>query len=161
MPYYATITLQGHTEKDKTTMTFDLGSPADHDDALDALDQIRGSLVDITKAYLRRIVLSEVVFDDNQRPSDTSADTFEEAAVSTYLNVSTDAEKLHTLRVPAPIEALFLSDASTVNPSNALLIQYVQQVAQHSFVSDGETIKTSNNNGIKGGSKRSRARNFK
>lgn len=160
MPYYAAITLQGHTAKDRTTLVFNIGEPADHAAAQSAINQIRGALVDITKAFVAKIVLSEVLESDGQRPADTSADCFEEAAVSTYLNDALDAEKLHTIRVPAPIEALFLSDASTVNTANALLIQYVQQVSQHSFVSDGEKINTAIDNGIKQGYKRSRSRKF-
>ena len=161
MPYYATITLQGHTAKDKTTLVFDIGSPADHTAATSAINQIRGALVDITKAFVSKVSLTEVLEEDGQRPADTSADCFEEAAVSTYLNDALDAEKLHVIRIPAPIEALFLSDASTVDTSNALLVQYVQQLSQHSFVSDGEVINTAIDDGIKYGYKRSRSRKFK
>ena len=161
MPYYASIQLQGHTQKDKTTLVFDIGDPLDHTAAQLAINQIRGALVDVTKAFVAKVSLTEVLEDDGQRPADASADCFEEAAVSTYLNDALDAEKLHTVRIPAPIEALFLNDASTVDTANALLIQYIQQVAQHAFVSDNEQINTAIDNGIKEGYKRSRSRKFK
>lgn len=161
MAYTYSISLQGHTANDRTTLTFDIGDPVDHAAAQSAANQIRGALVAITKAFVRKEVLSEVLSEDGQRPSDTSADTFEEALVLTYLNDALDQEKLHPVRIPAPIEELFMSDGQTVNTGNALLVQFVQQLAQHAFVSDGEQINDAIDNGIKYGYKRSRARKFK
>ena len=158
--YFYSIVLQGNAASDRTTLIFDLGEPADHAAATSAANQIRGSLVDVTKAFVASERLTEVLSEDGQRPTDVSADTFEEAAVMTYLNQATEKEKLYTLRIPAPIEALFLSDKQTVNTANSLLIQYVQQVAQHAYVSDGEQINDGIDNGIKFGYKRSRARRF-
>jgi len=153
------IVLQGHTKKDVTTLNYTLASAA-YAGALIDLDSIRGSLVDITKAFVKEVSLTEVIETDGTFPADSSADTFEEAAVSTYLNDPADAEKLHTVRVPAPIDALFLSDNSTVQTSNALLIQYIQQLNEHATLSDGEVINVTTDNGIKSGYKRSRARRF-
>lgn len=160
MAYIYRITLQGHTAKDKTTIAFDIGTPVDHVAAQSAATQLRGALVDITKANVAKETLTEILYEDGTRPADASADTFEEAVCLTYLNQALEAEKLFPLRVPAPIEALFLSDAQTLDTSNALLIQYVQQVAQHAFVSDNEQINDGIDNGIKSGYKRSRPRKF-
>lgn len=160
MAYIYKITLQGHTKDDKTTLTFDIGEPVDHVAALAAANQIRGALVDVTKANVARETLTDVIYEDGTRPADTSADTFEEGVVLTFLNQALEAEKLWPLRIPAPIEALFLSDAQTVDTSNALLIQLVQQVGQHAYVSDGEQINTALQNGINYGYKRSRPRKF-
>jgi hypothetical protein len=140
-------------------MVFDLGEPADYAAASAAANQIRGALVAITKAFIRESRLTELVETSALRPTDESADCFEEAVVTVYL-VDANEEKLHTVRVPAPETALFLSDGMTVDTGNALLIQYVQQLAQHSFVSDGDVIDDANNNGIYKGYKRSKARKF-
>jgi hypothetical protein len=161
MPYLYRITLQGHTQDDRTTLSIDIGEPADHIAALAAATQLRGALVDVTKANVARETLTEILYEDGTRPADTSADTFEEAVVLTFLNQALEAEKLWPLRIPAPIEALFLTDAQTVDTSNALLIQLVQQFAQHAFVSDGEQINDALQDGIQSGYKRSRPRKFK
>lgn len=160
MSYIYRITLQGHTADDKTTLSFDIGEPLDHVAALNAANQIRGALVALTKANVAKETLTDILSEDGTRPADTSADTFEEAVVLTFLNEALEAEKLWPARIPAPIEALFLSDAQTVDTSNALLIQYIQQLAQHAFVSDGEQINDALQNGIDSGYKRSRPRKF-
>ena len=157
------ITLRGHGARDKTTLNFQLDTAAaplaDHTAARNAANQIRGALVDITDAFVVQEKVTDLFFEDNQRPPD-NVDVYEEAAISCYLNPPTEAEKLHTLRIPAPIDALFLTDGETVDVTNALLIQYVQQVAQHAFVSDEEQIDTTADNGIKYGYKRTKARRF-
>lgn len=131
-------------------MRFDLGEPADEAAALNAANQIRGALVDITDAFVASESLTLVVSEDNQVPAD--ADVTDIANITVHLNAPTEAQKLHNLPVPAPIDALFLADGVTVDTSNALLIQYVQQIAQHAFVSDGEQVNTaSGSNGISGG----------
>jgi hypothetical protein len=161
MPYLYRITLQGHSASDKTTLSFDIGEPVDHLAALNAANQIRGALVDVTKANVSKETLTDILSEDGTRPADSSADTFEEAVVLTYLNQALEAEKLWPGRIPAPIDALFLSDAQTLDTGNALLIQLVQQIAQHAFVSDGEQINDALDNGIKSGYKRSRPRKLK
>jgi LPS O-antigen subunit length determinant protein (WzzB/FepE family) len=161
MPYLVTISLQGHSASDKTTLNLDIGEPADHLAAQSAVTQIVGALDDVTKATIRKVMLTEIISEDGTRPVDTSADTFEECAIATYLNDALDQEKLHTVRIPAPIDAMFLNDAQTLDTANALVIQYVQQLSQHAFVSDGEQINDAIDDGIKYGYKRSKARNFR
>ena len=164
MPWFYTVNLRGHGQRDKTSMTFQLDTVAtplaDYVGARTAATQIRGALVDITDAFVTKETVSEVFFEDNQRPPD-NVDVYEEAAVACYLNDPTEAEKLHTIRIPAPVDALFTVDGETVDVSNAQLIQYVQQLQQHAYVSDEEQINVSADNGIKYGYKRTKAKRFR
>lgn len=154
------ITLQGTKSKDTTTLTFNLDDfpePVDFATVLSAADQIRGALVDITDANVKGESVTGVVSEDNQLPAD--ADTTDEAVISVHLNAPTEAEKLASLRIPAPIDAIFQADGITVDVTNALLQQYVQQVAQHATVSDGEKIDTTSGTaGISAGYWRSKAK---
>lgn len=160
MQFSYKITLQGTKPGDKTTLVFDLGDfaePVDYAAVLNAANQIRGALVDITDANVAKETVTGVVSEDNNLPAD--ADTTDEAAIVVHLNVANTAEKLHTLRVPAPIDALFQPGGETVDLTNADLVQYIQQVAQHAYVSDGEQIQTgSGTDGMKRGYWRSRAK---
>jgi len=147
-----------------TRLTYELGTfDAGADDganyllALGAADDIRGSLVDVTDANIKEWYIKDVRMQSNVKPAD--ADVTDEAVVSVYLTDPDGEEKLHNLRVPAPIDGVFLSDLRTVDTGNALLQQYVQQVAQHATVSDGDTVDTAQGaGGIKGGYWRSKAR---
>jgi len=165
MAWFYTIGLRGHGTHDKTTLTFELDAPEagaiGYASAITAAGQIKGALVDITDAFVTKETVSEVIFEDNQRPAD-DVDCYEEAALVCYLNAPTDAEKLHVLRVPAPIDAMFMADGETVDTSNALVLQFVQQVGDHAFVSDHEQIDYSagNDGGLKKGYKRTRAKRF-
>lgn len=162
MSYIYRIQLQGATDSDRTTLSFDLGTPAEHLDAVNAANQIRGALVDITKAFVKKETLTEILSEDNQLPSDPSADTFEELLLMCHLNAPTEAKKLVGLRIPAPEESLFAADGESADVTNALLVQYVQQISQHAFVSDGEQINTATGaNGMDKGWKRSRSRSFR
>lgn len=159
------IVLRGHGNSDKTSLTYQLdtsGAPlVGHAEAKLAANSIRGSLVDISDAFIVSESVTEVFFEDNQRPAD-GVDCFEEAALVVYLNEPDDAEKLHVLRVPAPKDNIFMIDAETVDTANAQVKQYIQQVSQGAFVSDGEQIvvDAANNDGFKKGYKRTRARRF-
>ena len=123
-----------------TSLHFDLGDLVDEAAALNAANQIRGALVDITDAFVARETLSLTISEDNQVPP--SADVTDFAHVACHLNAPTEAQKLHVLKIPAPIDGLFQPGGVVVDITNALLQQYVQQVSQHAFVSDGEQIDT-------------------
>jgi len=163
--WFYRITLRGYAEKDKTSLTFQLDTSdaplLGHVEAKLAANSIRGSLVDITDAFVVSESVTEVYFEDNQRPPE-GVKAFEEAALIVYLNDPATAEKLHTLRVPAPIPAMFEVDGQTVDTSNALVKQFIQQVSQGAWVSDGEQIvvDAANNDGFKKGYKRSKAKRF-
>lgn len=160
MPDYTyTVVLQGATSDDKARRTFQLGTLADEATALAAAAAIRSALDAVTLANVRSETLSEVISADNQLPA--SGDCYEEAVVICHLNAPTEAEKLYTLRIPAP-ESLFLSDGETVDISNTDLIAFVAALAANVLLSDGEAINTaSGSNGIKEGYKVSRSRSFK
>lgn len=148
-----------------TTMNFDLGlfsGPdigAEYISARSAATQVRGSLVDVTTAFVSKERLSLRLSDDDQLPAPGVADITDEALVSVHLNPPTELRKMHGVRIPAPISAIFLQDGLRVNVTNALLVQYIQQLSQHVFVSDGENINTnSGSDGIDSGYWRSRAK---
>lgn len=164
-----TITLvDSHNEK--STMRFDLGTfdggvddGADFISAQSAANQIRGALVDITDANVAKESLTNVISEDNQLPAGEILIT-EEAVILVHLNAPTEAQKLHALRVPAPTDAaVFLANGVDVDPTAALVVQYVQQVAQHAMVSDDEAIDVNSGkygNGIDSGYKRTKSRKF-
>jgi hypothetical protein len=133
---------------EQSTLTYDLGNFSEADAGADflaaqnAANQIRGALVDLTDANVSSETLSSVISSDNQLP-DASVLIGEEALIFVHLNAPNEAEKLHKLRIPAPTDsAVFLADGRTVDPTASLVVQYVQQVAQHSVVSDGEAVNT-------------------
>lgn len=162
MEFIYRITLQGTRTNDKTTLSydlgdFDIGGTQSFDDVQNAANQIRGALVDITDAFVSKELITAIVSEDNQLPAD--ADATDELVLVVHLNAPAEAEKLHTMRVPAPIDAVWASDMVTLDLSNVDVVQFVQQIAQHAFVSDGEQINTSSGtNGIKRGYFRSRAK---
>lgn len=164
--WFYKIGLRGHGEKDKTSLVFQLdtsGAPLlGWTEAKLAANSIRGALVDITEAFITSESVTEVYFEDNQRPA-AGVDCFEEAALVVYLNEPTDAEKLHVLRVPAPKANIFMVDGETVDTSNAQVKQYIQQIQQGAWVSDEEKIvvDAANNDGFKKGYKRTRAKSFR
>ena len=133
----------------KTAMSYDLGtfdtgtSGGDFDAAVSAANQIRGALVDVTDANVFSERLINRVSDSDALPVGENIIITEEASVIVHLNAPGTLQKLHRLRIPAPTDAaVFLPDSDNVGPEIALLVQYVQQVAQHSQVSDGESIDT-------------------
>lgn len=153
------IVLQGTRPDDKTSLIFSLGDfdPVVWADVLNAANQIRGSLVAITDANVAGEFITGTVSEDNQLPA--GADTTDELVIITHLNAPATAEKLHALRVPAPVDTVWNPDLQTLDMANADVVQFVQQISQHAEVSDGETINTSSGvNGMKRGYFRSRAK---
>lgn len=140
------VVLVDHTGN-KSALTYDLGTfdtgtaGGDFEAAQSAANQIRGALVDVTDAFVRKESLINRVSDDNTLPAAENVIITEEASVIVHLNAPGTEQKLHRLRIPAPTDAaVFLPNSDVVGPELALLVQYVQQVAQHSQVSDGESI---------------------
>lgn len=147
----------------KSVLQFDLGDfstgtpGGDFDAALNAAGQIAGALAAVTDANIAKEFLGHSYNEDNQLPA--SADVTDELVVACHLAPPTQAEKLHNLRIPAPDASVWQTDGITADLSVAALIQYVQQIAQHAFVSDGEQVDVSTgSNGMKYGYWRSRAR---
>ena len=159
MQFIYRITLRGTQPGDTTTLTYDLGDfaePVDWSLVQAAADQIRGALVDITDAFIAKETLSGILSSDNSVPTD--ADTTDELVIITHLNAVGEAEKLHATRVPAPVSTVFQPGGEVLDKTNADVIQFVQQLAQHAYVSDGEQINTAaGNDGMKKGYWRSRS----
>lgn len=158
------VRLQGHAAGDKRTLRFPLAT--DHatvELAETDAGVIKTALAALTKAFISKEYLTYSIFEDNQTVADASADCFEELAVSCYLNLTTEQEKLHTVSVPAPEDSVFMSDNQTLDTSDALVRAYIDAIESVAEVSDGESLVTDgrSNGAIKNGWKRSRAKNFR
>jgi len=145
----------------RTSLQYQIPSSADTTGmaaAMAALNAIAAELVDVTASNIEQIVLS--CSDDTNAVGTlpTEAENSEEAVISVHLTASPSPEKLGVLRIPAPVNGVFLTDKHTVDTSNAPLIAYVAAVADNAEISDGETIITARENGIKRGSWRSKAK---
>ena len=145
----------------RSSIHYDIAESADTTGmaaAMASLNAIAAELVDVTSSNIEQIVLSS--WDDTNAvgtlPAEAQND--EEALISVHLTASPNPEKLGTLRIPAPVNGVFLSDKHTVDTSNQPLIDYVEAVADNALVSDGETIVKARENGIKRGSWRSVAK---
>jgi len=142
----------------RSSLNYEIPSSADTTGmaaAMAALNAIAAELVDVTSSNIEQIVLSS--WDDTNAvgtlPAEAQND--EEAVISVHLTASPNPEKLGILRIPAPVDGIFLTDKHTLDTSNAPLIAYVAAVAANAQVSDGETIVVARENGIKRGSWRS------
>lgn len=142
MPDYAyKISLQGATQNNRTSLNFTLNE-IDFVTAAGVANQIRGALVAITGAFIRKETLSETLSEDNQL-APAGVDCQDRLRVSCHLNAPTELEKLHTLTIPAPVAGILDASGEEADLTNAALQQYVQQISQHALVSDGESIDTS------------------
>ncbi len=159
------LKLQGESARNRTNMTFviqydDAETPLTLAGAQSAADQIIASLDDVSDAVIAKASLTYLVAQSDLLAAD-EVDAFEEAVVMCHLNEAGDLPELYALRIPAPVDGLFLADKETVDIGNADLVQYVQQVAQHAFVSDGEQIQTgTGTNGMSHGHKRQRPKSY-
>jgi len=145
----------------RSSIQYDIAESADTTGmaaAMASLNAIAAELVDVTSSNIEQIVLS--CWDDTNAvgtlPSEAQND--EEALISVHLTAAPNPEKLGMLRIPAPVNGVFLTDKHTVDTSNQPLIDYVAAVAANASISDGETIVVARENGIKRGSWRSVAK---
>jgi hypothetical protein len=151
--YYGVIVLVGSNGQ-TATRRYPLGLAGvgfGETEAAGALDQIRGALVDITDANIRSTSLERVYEVSDELPA--NADVFEVALVNCHLNAPTQMAKYVTVSVPAPSLAIFQGttgvERDQVDSADAELVDFVQQLSQHSYISDGEQINTSSGyNGI-------------
>lgn len=146
----------------KTTLNFvaefdNIGLTEEFDEAQIAAGALKTDLLAVSDALVYSESLTYLIGGGVTLPAD--ADITDEAAIVCYLSAAGEVPKYHTLRVPAPIDALFESDGKTVDETNAALIAYVANFADGEWeVSDGEHIETANDNGISHGFWRSKAK---
>jgi hypothetical protein len=161
-----TIGIRGNNGK-VGRQTFDLGdfteaSPgADFEAALSAANQIRGSYADVTDGNIAFVSVGHTTEASGAVPTN-GADVHEFATVSCHLNAPAEAEKLTTVKILAPSDGIFIGteglDYDTIDRADANLVQFIQQLAQHAFVSDGEQIDESSGvNGMKAGRRNARS----
>lgn len=160
------VNLQGGTLRNKASLSFVLeykggATPMDFDQAKSAADQIVGALDDVTDATVSGVRLSYSISSDGTMP-DEAIDTADEAVVMCHINAASQLPKFVPVRIPAPVaDGVFLPDGETVDVSSSTLVQYIQQLAQHAYLSDGEQINTGEGSGgMAYGYKRSRAKKY-
>lgn len=148
---------------EKSTLNFYLpnaglgGHGLDFQEAYDDAQLIKTALQAVTGANIYKETLGQWLSGDNTLPAGPMRDITEEVVVSTYLSGAGEIPKYHSVRIPAPEEALF-SALNDVDVSNADLIAYIAQLAAHTEVSDEEVIDTTVTNGIADAWWRTRAR---
>lgn len=163
-----TIALRGTNGK-LSRQTYDMGDfngPTAADDfalALNAANQIAGAYEDVTLAQIASVTVSHSMpaYENGSIPA-AGVDVHEFATVTCHLNAPNDAEKLTNIKIVAPVDGIFAGtagiDYDTIDRQDADLAQFIQQLSQHTFVSDREQINTSSGvNGMKGGRRNSRS----
>lgn len=115
--------------------------------AQSAMNQLVGSLDDVTNAPVIGTRLTQV--DDSGAGFPGDGDLFKAAMVNVYTldeDDPTAVEHISQVYIPAPVDGIFVAASGplldVVDITDADLTQYIQQVAQHAFISDGETIQT-------------------
>lgn len=141
------ITLRGANNK-TVNMAFNLVVdailPADQfAQARNALEAIRDDLALVTDATVAGLRVS---FEFDQSNALGAGDLFEKAAVVVHIEPTGEAEKFHTLYIPAPAIGIFLAESGSgrdvVDVADAGLGSFVNAVSENATVSDGETINT-------------------
>lgn len=130
---------------------FSEGTPAaDYSAADSAINQIAGALAAVTDATISLVTLTGVV---SESAAAGAGDVFENAMMNLFLDPA--GEKKTQWYAPAPSIGIFLAtdgkNRDVVDTADADVIQLVQQLSQHAFVSDGEQVDTTINNGIESG----------
>lgn len=113
--------------------------------AKSALDDITGALEAVTDAELIQTGVVEV---GAVASTAGAGDLFEKALVNVWAINEEDPEDVEAkaqIYIPAPTIGIFQTATgpgrNRVDVSDAALQQYVQQLAQHALISDGETIQ--------------------
>lgn len=125
--------------------------------ANNAAVQIAGALADVTEATIVKQALTYEMVDDPALAG--AGDVTEYALLNVWTLDEDDPTALeHTAQhyIPAPVIGVFVgatgADRDRIDRADTDLVQYVQQVAQHAFISDGETIQTASGlNGMDNG----------
>lgn len=150
--YEGTVTLKALNGR-KVSKVYDLGTfdgvsaEVEFGEANNALVQIAGALADVTDAVIVKQTLTLIMVDDPGLAGD--GDVTEYALLNVWSldeDDPTAVEHAAQHYIPAPTIGIFAgavgADRDRIDRADADLQQYVQQVAQHAFISDGETIQT-------------------
>lgn len=124
-----------------------------------AAADMKAALLDITDALVYREALAYQIGGGTSLPAD--ADVTDELAIIAFLTADDVAPEYATLRVPAPVDAVWESDGITLDKTNADVIAYVAlfDLPDNGFqVSDGQYVETDNQDGISSGHWRSKAK---
>lgn len=115
-------------------------------EANNAAVQIVGALEDVTEATIVKQTLSYVILDNVAATG--GGDVTEYALLNVWTldeDDPTAVEHISQHYIPAPAQGIFEGisgkDRDRIDRTDSDLAQYVQQVAQHAFISDGETIQ--------------------
>lgn len=151
--YTGYVKLKGLNDR-VSTKSYDLGEfdssgteGENFEAALDALNQIYGALDPITNATIVETGLSASV---TQTPGAGGGDLFVNALINVFVknefeSLPEDVEHKAQIYVPAPVQGIFVGtsgeDADRIDRTDTALVQYVQQLAQHAFISEHETIQ--------------------
>ena len=135
----------------------DVSLEVEFGNANNAAVQIAGALDTIILGAIVKQTLSYDMVDDNSIPG--GGDTTEYAALNVWtLDEDDPTAVTHIAQhyIPAPADTIFEGvigkDRDRIDRQDADLAQYVQQVSQHAFISDGETIQMGAGvNGMDGG----------
>lgn len=153
--FSARVSLKGANGK-VVNKVYDLGDftegtpAADYAAAEAAIGQIAGALAAVTDCVLSQVTLTSVVSED---ASVGAGDVFENALVNVHLDSA--GEKIAQQYIPGASIGIFLAsegvNRDVVDTADTDLVQYIQQLSQHAFISDGESIDTTVNAGIRNG----------
>lgn len=110
---------------------------------------VKNALDAVTDANFYAEALALIVGGSPTLPSD--ADITDVASVVCYLSGTGEVPKFHTIRIPAPIDAMFNADLVTVDITNQALQDYVAELSAGVELSDGESINLDEDEGIKSG----------
>lgn len=152
--FTAFVVLKGQSKR-KVTKYFDLGEfngadgGADFLAAISALNQVAGALAAVTEATVIETGLRHTA---TVAAAANTGDLFNQGLVRVRIPTVENPEKGANVYIPAIKPSVMVglvgSDFDNVDTADADLIQYVQQLAQHTFLSDGEQINTGTNNGM-------------
>jgi hypothetical protein len=132
----------------KTSLSFALSDTV-YADAVTAIGLFATALGLVTDANIYSEHLIEVISGGVALPAD--ADITDEALVVTYLSGAAEVPKYWNLRIPAPVDGLFNADGVTVDITDTDLVDLVLNIATNCFVSDGEVVDVSVDDGISHG----------
>lgn len=150
--FECTVTLKALNGR-KVSKIFDLGEfdgvslEVEFGEANNAMVQIAGALADVTEATIVKQTLTYLAVDDAGAAG--AGDVTEYALLNVWTldeDDPTAVDHISQHYIPAPVIGIFEGatgvDRDRIDRDDVDLTQYVQQVSQHAFISDGETIQT-------------------